>query len=76
MAAFTYAIAQIEQLGAANLTMAQHFDAADAGAVVGEGPLYADTVGYPADGEGLANAAALNLNNDAFEVLKPLRGLL
>ena len=51
--------------------MAQHFDAADAGAVVGEGPLYADTVGYPADSEGLANAAALNLNNDAFEVLKP-----
>ena len=50
--------------------MTDDFDAADARAVVREGTLYADAVGHTTDGEGLADAAALNLDDDAFKVLQ------
>ena len=52
--------------------MTNDFDAADAGAVVGERALNANAVGHPADGEGFADPAALNLDDYAFKILKPL----
>ena len=42
--------------------------------MVGEGTLNADAVAHTADGEGLADTAALHLDDDAFEVLKALAG--
>ncbi len=65
-------IAQVVKLRPADAAMAQHFDAADAGAVVRESPLNADTVGDAAHGEGFTDAATLNFDDDTFEVLEPL----
>ena len=50
--------------------MTDHFDAADARAVIREGTLDADAVGHTTDGKGLADAAALHLDDDAFKVLQ------
>lgn len=68
----TCPLAEVVQLSPANNTMTNDLDTTNAGAVVGEGPLNADTVADTANGEGLADAAALHLNNDSLEVLKPL----
>ena len=65
-------VAKVIELSPANNTMANDLDMADTGAVVGEGSLNADTVADTANGEGLADAAALHLDDDAFKVLKPL----
>ena len=65
-------VAKVIELSPANNTMANDLDMADTGAVVGEGSLHTDAVAYAANGEGLADAAALHLDDDAFKVLKPL----
>ena len=65
-------VAKVIELSLANNTMANDLDMADTGAVVGEGSLNTDAVAYAANGEGLADAAALHLDDDAFKVLKPL----
>ena len=65
-------VAKVIELSPANNTMANDLDMAGTGAVVGEGSLNADTVADTANGEGLADAAALHLDDDAFKVLKPL----
>ena len=65
-------VAKVIELSPANNTMANDLDMADSGAVVGEGSLNTDAVAYAANGEGLADAAALHLDDDAFKVLKPL----
>lgn len=65
-------VAKVIELSPANNTMANDLDMADTGAVVGEGSLNTDAVAYAANGEGLADAAALHLDDDAFKVLKPL----
>lgn len=70
LSGLTYAVAEVIQLSPANLTVANHFDAADAGAMIGEGTLYAYAVGYAANGKGLADAAALHFDNYALKVLK------
>lgn len=65
-------VAKVIELSPANNTMANDLDMADTGAVVREGSLNTDAVAYAANGEGLADAAALHLDDDAFKVLKPL----
>ena len=65
-------VAKVIELSPANNTMANDLDMSDTGAVVGEGSLNTDAVAYAANGEGLADAAALHLDDDAFKVLKPL----
>ena len=65
-------VAKVIDLSPANNTVANDLDMADTGAVVGEGSLNTDAVAYAANGEGLADAAALHLDDDAFKVLKPL----
>ncbi len=65
-------VAKVIELSPANNTVANDLDMADTGAVVGEGSLNTDAVAYAANGEGLADAAALHLDDDAFKVLKPL----
>ena len=65
-------VAKVIELSPANNTMANDLNMADTGAVVGEGSLNTDAVAYAANGEGLADAAALHLDDDAFKVLKPL----
>ncbi len=65
-------VAKVIELSPANNTVANDLDMADTGAVVGEGSLNTDAVAYAANGEGLADAAALHLDYDAFKVLKPL----
>lgn len=51
--------------------MANNFDPADARAVIGESPLNAYTVADTANGESLADAAALHFDDDAFKILEP-----
>ena len=63
---------QIEQLGAADLALADNGDLLNEGAVDGEDTLNADTVGNAANGKGLCNAAVLLSNNGAFESLDTL----
>ena len=70
LGSFTNAGAEVIQLSPANLAVTYYFDSADTGAVIGESALYAYAVGYAANGEGLADTAALHFNHDAFEVLK------
>ena len=70
LGSFTNAVAEVIQLSPANLAVTHYFDAADTGAMIGESALYAYAVGYAANGEGLADTAALHFNHDAFEVLK------
>lgn len=65
-------VAKVIELSPANNTMANDLDMSDTGAVVWEGSLNTDAVAYAANGEGLADAAALHLDDDAFKVLKPL----
>ena len=65
-------VAKVIELSPANNTVANDLDMADTGAVVGEGSLNTDAVAYAANGEGLADTAALHLDDDAFKVLKPL----
>ena len=65
-------VAKVIELSPANNTVANDLDMADTRAVVGEGSLNTDAVAYAANGEGLADAAALHLDDDAFKVLKPL----
>ena len=65
-------VAKVIELSPANNTVANDLDMADTGAVLGEGSLNTDAVAYAANGEGLADAAALHLDDDAFKVLKPL----
>ena len=65
---------EVVELRPADDAVTDHLDAADAGAVIGEGTLHAHAVGDTADGEGLADAAALHLDDDAFEVLQTLVG--
>ena len=52
--------------------MADDLYAADARAMIRERSLNADSVGKPANGERLANAAALNLNDGTLKVLETL----
>ena len=63
---------QVVQLGAAHLTMTDHGDAAQTGAVDGESTLHTDAVGNAADGEGLADAAVALGNDHTFESLQTL----
>jgi hypothetical protein len=63
---------QIEQLGAANLALADNGDLLNEGAVDGEDTLNADTVGNAANGKGLCNAAVLLSNDGALESLDTL----
>ena len=51
--------------------MANNFDPADARAVIGESPLNTYTVADTANGESLADAAALHFDDDAFKILEP-----
>ena len=52
--------------------MADDLYAADARAMIRERSLNADSVGKPANGERLANTAALNLNDGTLKVLETL----
>ena len=61
---------QIEQLGAADLALADNGDLLNEGAVDGEDTLNADTVGNAANGKGLCNAAVLLSNDGALESLE------
>lgn len=69
---FTGQVAEVVQLRSANNTVTDDLDAADAGAVVGEGTLNADAVSNVTDGEGLADAATLHFDDDTLEVLQTL----
>lgn len=70
------AITDVIELRAADDAVTDDLDTADGGAVVRESTLNADAVAHTANGEGLADAAALHLDNDALEVLKTLTGAL
>ena len=72
LSGLTGPLAEVVELGAAHNTMAHNFDPAYTGTVVRESPLDTDTVADAANGETLADAAALHLDNDALEVLEPL----
>lgn len=65
-------VAKVIELSPADNTVANDLYAADTGAVVGKGSLNTDAVAYAANGEGFADAAALHLYDDAFEILKSL----
>ena len=65
-------LTEVVKLGPADYAVAYNFDLADTRAVVGESPLNTNTVADAANGEALADTAALHLDNDAFEVLEPL----
>ena len=69
---FAGALAQVKELCAAHNAVTNELDAPDARAVVGEGSLYAYAVGNTADGKALADAAALDLDDNAFKVLEAL----
>ena len=76
LGSLTNAVADVIELRAAYNTVTDDLYTADGGAVVGEGTLNADAVAHTTDGEGLADTAALHLDDDAFEVLKTLAGTL
>src|SRR5690606_24296529 len=65
-------VAQVVQLGAADITTGHHVDVVDVGAVHREGALHADTERHLADGEGLADTATLAPDDDALEDLDAL----
>ena len=53
------AVAQVVQLGAADIAVAHGLDLLDRGRVDGEDLFHADAVGQAADGDGLFDAAVL-----------------
>src|SRR5215218_1513059 len=65
-------IAQVVELGPADVAPGDQLDLGDAGRVHREGPLDADAERDLADGEGLAQAAALAAQDEALEDLDPL----
>ena len=67
-----HAVAQVVQLGSADLALADGGDRDDGGRVHGEDLLAADAVGDAADGDGLVDAAMLLGNDGAFESLVAL----
>ena len=69
---FAAAVTQVVQFRSTDDAVTEHLDAADARAVVRERTLNADAVGHTADGKALADPAALDLDHDAFKVLKTL----
>jgi hypothetical protein len=70
---FTFAVAEVEELGTANPATADHFDPLDAVGIEGEDPLDADVVGtHFADGECLTGSLAAERDTDTFKVLDPL----
>src|SRR5699024_10310142 len=68
----TAQVAQVVQLRTANVALEDNANLVDVRGVHWEGTLNSDTEGYLADGEGLADAAALTTDNDALEDLNTL----
>jgi hypothetical protein len=62
-------LAEVVQLGPADVTAGQHLDLLDDGGVHREGALDADAEADLADGEGLADAATLAPDDDTLEDL-------
>src|SRR3712207_4311218 len=65
-------LAQVVELGPADVAPGDQLDLGDAGRVDREGPLDADAEGDLADGERLPQAAALAAQDEALEDLDPL----
>ena len=70
------AAAQVVELRAPDVAAGGDLDALDLRRVHGERALHADAEGLLADGEGLADALALALDDDALEDLGPAAGAL
>jgi hypothetical protein len=70
------AAAQVVELRAPDVAAGGDLDALDLGRVHGERALDADAEGLLADGEGLAHALALALDDDALEDLRAAAGAL
>src|SRR5699024_3774624 len=69
-------VAQVVELGAANVAAGEHVDAVDVGRVHGERALDTHAERHLADGEGLTDAAALAPDHHAPEDLDTLLGAL
>src|SRR5208282_3508011 len=65
-------LAQVVELGAADIAAAQNLNLLDARRMQGENPLDADSVRYFAHRKSRAVAAAIDLDHDPFELLEPL----
>ena len=63
-------ITQIIQLGAANLTVTDHFYVINTGGIDRERAFNTNPVGHPANSEGLADATVTLGDNSAFESLQ------
>ena len=74
LSGLTNAITDVIELRTTDDAMTDYLDTTDGGAVIREGTLNADAVAHTTDGEGLADAAALHLDNDTLEILKTLTG--
>ena len=68
------AVAQVVQLGAADIAVAHGLDLLDRGRVDRENLFHADAVGQAADGDGLFDAAVLLGDDGALEDLNTLTG--
>ena len=66
-----HAVAEVEELGATDLAMPQHFELGDLGGVDGEGAFNPFTGHNAADGEHLAGAGTPTGDDDAAEDLDP-----
>lgn len=71
LCSLTGPLTEVIELRPADNAVANNFDPADARAVIGESPLNAYTVADTANGESLADAAALHFDDDAFKILEP-----
>ena len=72
LGSLTNALAQVVQLGAANLTVTDDLDLLDGRSVDGEHLLDADAVGQTTNGEGLLDTAVLLGDNGTLEDLDTL----
>ena len=72
LGSLTNAVAQVVQLGAANLTVTDDLDLLDGRSVDGEHLLDADAVGQTTNGEGLLDTAVLLGDNGTLEDLDSL----
>src|SRR4051794_36847082 len=71
-----HAIAEVIELGPADVASGHHFDLGDGRRVEREGPLDTDAVAHLAHGEGLTDAGALAADDRALEHLHALLGAL
>src|SRR5690606_20652397 len=63
---------QVVEAGPPHVAPPHHLDLVNARRVQGEGPLHPDALGHLADGEGLAEPAAVAAQDDAFKHLDAL----